>query len=229
MQTIIRLPILAALTALTAIGCKSGHPSGDHASGSLRERNPLVPRQFGPNYKYNELMIKDYDEMLAMVQEMSRSAQAATSSDDSGGEGEAVEWYGRALKLIFSRPDSDNMVAKLLSEIRRDLQGFNAYEDSIAGLADEAVQQATDKNASVTTQSTAMVILENILGEIKPGAENGNADLRRIVEKVRAADISISSDVKKDRRMRGMFRTKNPSEEAAAILKRIEEARKKKR
>jgi hypothetical protein len=228
MQQFILLAVVIASLGLTA--CKSGGRSSDtSASETAQERNPLVPRQFGPNYKYNELMIKDYDEMLAMVQEMARKAHDATSKEDTGGEGEAVEWYGRSLKLVFSRPDSDNMVAKLVGEVRRDLQGFNAYEDTIAGIAEEAIRNASDSGLPVSVQSTALVILENIGGEIRPSVENGNADMRRIMERIRDADLRISSDVKKDRRLRGMFLTKNPSDEARSLLKQIDAKNKKKK
>ena len=169
MQTLI-LPVALVLSTLVFnTACKSSGKSYDvNSSESAQERNPLIPRQFGPNYKYSELMIKDYDEMLKMVQDMAAKAKHATSKEDNGGEGEAVEWYGRALKLIFSRPDSDNMVAKLVNEVRRDLQGFNAYEDSISGIADEALKNANDNELPTGIQSTALVILENILSEIRP-------------------------------------------------------------
>lgn len=227
MQTLI-LPVAVVFSALLSLtACKSGTRNYDvNSSETAQERNSLVPRQFGPNYKYNELMIKDYDEMLKMVQGMADKAKAATSKEDTGGEGEAVEWYGRALKLIFSRPDSDNMVAKLVNEVRRDLQGFNAYEDSIAGLADEALRNAADDALPVSVQSTALVILENILSEIRPSVESGNPDTRRIVQRIRDAKLHLSSDVKKDRRMRGMFLTKNPSDEARSLLRSLDAKKK---
>lgn len=228
MQTLILLVVVVSSLALTA--CKSGGgTSGSGSTEAAHERNPLIPRQFGPNYKYNELMIKDYDEMLAMVMDMVKKSQTATSKEDSGGEGEAVEWLGRATKLVFSRPDSDNMVAKLLNEVRRDLQGFNSYEDTIAGIADEAVKNASDKDNPISVQSTALVILENILTEIRPSVvNNNNTDLLRVVERVAAANLRLSSEVKKDRRLRGMFLTKNPSDEAKAILKEVAAKNKKK-
>lgn len=223
MQTLI-LSVAVVLSALVFnTGCKSGGKNYDvSTSQTPQERNSLVPRQFGPNYKYSELMIKDYDEMLKMVQDMADKAKHATSKEDTGGEGEAVEWYGRALKLIFSRPDSDNMVAKLVNEVRRDLQGFNAYEDSIDGLANEALRNAANDDLPVSVQSTALVILENILSEIKPSVDGGNADLRRVMQRIRDAKLRISADVKKDRRMRGMFLTKNPSDEARSMLKAMD-------
>jgi len=229
MQTLILILLVVSSFALTA--CRSGgNRSNAMSTESAQERNPLIPRQFGPNYKYNELMIKDYDEMLAMVLDMVKKSQTATNKEDTAGEGEAVEWLGRATKLIFSRPDSDNMVAKLLNEVRRELQGFNSYEDTIAGIAEEALTNASEKSNTISVQSTALVILENVLREIRPAVLNSNnSELRRVVEKVAAANLRISDEVKKDRRMRGMFLTKNPSEDAEKILKAYDLANKKKK
>ncbi|MBX3020821.1 MAG: hypothetical protein KF799_04030 [Bdellovibrionales bacterium] len=229
MQTLIVLMLVVSSLALTA--CKSGgKSSGSGSTETPQERNNLIPAQFGPNFKYNELMIKDYDEMMTMVQDLVKKSQTATSKDDTGGEGEAVEWLGRATKLIFSRPDSDNMVAKLLNEVRRELQGFNSYEDTFAGIADEAIRNASDKNTPVSVQSTALVILENILREIRPSVINSNNQaFLRIVERVADANLKITDEVRKDRRLRGMFLTKNPSDEAKAILKTYQAQNKKKK
>ena len=191
------------------------------------EVNPLIPLSWGPNYKYNELLTKDYDEMFAMVQGMVKKAHHATGSGAkgdgrTGGDGEAVEHLGRALKLIYSRPDSDNMVTKLVGEVRRDLQGLNSYEDAIAGLVNEAIRVAKNTEGSIIGQSTALVELENIMADIRPEVQNGNAGLRRVVQTVRDADLSMSDEVKRDRRLRGMFKTKNPSEEARDLLRAID-------
>jgi hypothetical protein len=218
--------IFPLLTAMTLSACKSTSSRDQDAqsgeNSSPREANPLVPLSWGPNYRYNELLTKDYDEMLAMVQGLVKKARQATSKEDgSNGDAEAVEYYGRALKLIFSRPDSDNMVTKLVSEIRRDLQGFNSYEDVIAGIAAEAIRLAKNEQAAVIVQSTALVELENIMAEIRPEVNNGNTYMRDIVKTIRDADLKMSDEVKRDRRLRGMFKTKNPSEEARDLLRAL--------
>jgi hypothetical protein len=174
------------------------------------------------SYKYNTLMIKDYDEMSQLVQAHVKKARSISdgSGEDTSRDGEAIEELREALKLIFSRPNSDNMVAKLTPEVRRELVGFSAFEDTISGIAAEALRQIGDKNAPVSQQSTALFVLENILAEIRPEAAS-NADLRRVIERVADAKIKISDDVKKDRKVRSMFTTKNPSEEAERILKSL--------
>lgn len=174
----------------------------------------IVPHGFGPSLKYQELMIKDYDEMLALVHSFTKKARQGSDSD-----AEAARYYGRAMKLIFSRPDSDNMIAKLLPEIHRELSGMSVYDETLEALTVDAILTAKSGTSSVIAQTTALVELENILGEVKPEMANGSAAARRIVQRIHDANIDVSDEVRRERRLRGMFKTSNPSEEAGVLLK----------
>ncbi len=189
-----------------------------------------VTAKAATSYKYTDLIIKDYDEMNNMVQTRIKKSKAVGTKDrdGEGNDGEAIELLRDALKLTFSRPNSDNMIAKLTPEIRRELLGYNAFEDTISSLAAEAISISKDKNATVSQQSTALFVLENLLGEIRPEAQS-NTDLRRVVERISDANLKISDEVMKDRKIRSMFKTDNPSHIAADILKGIAKEKDKKK
>ena len=173
------------------------------------------------NYNYSDLVIRDYDEMNKQVQIRIRNAHKANKDgEDSEGDGKAIEELRDALKLVFSRPNSDNMVAKLTPEVRRELNGFSSYEDTLSSLAAEALGTVSDKNNTVMQRSTALFLLENLLSEVRPEAGN-NEDLLRIVKRISEAKIKIPTDVKQDRKLRSMFKTQNPSETADDILKSL--------
>jgi hypothetical protein len=175
----------------------------------------------GHNYKYSDLVIADYDEMSKQVQIRIRNAHKANKDgEDSSGDSSAIEELRDALKLIFSRPNSDNMVAKLTPDVRRELSGFSAYEDTISSLAAEALGIVNDKSATVSLRSTELFVLDNILGEVRPEIGN-NEDLRHVVERIHDAKIRIAEDVVKDRKIRSMFNTKNPSDYAGEMLKAV--------
>jgi len=180
------------------------------------------------NYKYNELMIKDYDEMLEMVQSLVSKAKTAAGEDGTANEDEVVGYLREALKLIFSRPDSDNMVAKLVPEARRMMIGFNAYESSVDAIAQEALTAVKSKDAPASIQSTSLFILENILAEVAPEVGQ-NAQIKATVQKIKDGNIKVSDEVKKERKIRGMFSTKNPSDIAKDILKAAEPKKEKKK
>jgi hypothetical protein len=173
-------------------------------------------------FKYNELMLKDYDEMLHMVNAKLKQARAVGSntSDENVNDQEAIEHLREAVKLILSRPDSDNMVAKLMPEVRKELSGYNAFEDVLSGLTAEEVAVAKDEKASVASRATALMVLENIIALVKPESVNNN-DLRRLLDRIRSADIDLEDDVKHDFKLRAMFKTPNPSATAKKVLKSL--------
>src|SRR3954465_12340987 len=86
------------------------------------------------NYKYSDLVIRDYDEMNKEVQVRIRNAQKKGSGDGDATNHEAVEELRDALKLVYSRPNSDNMVGKLTPDVRRELNNMSSYEDALSSI-----------------------------------------------------------------------------------------------
>jgi hypothetical protein len=170
-------------------------------------------------FKYGELMLKDYDEMQKMVQDFIKKSQKL-QNPNSEETTDATAPLRDALKLIFSRPDSDNMVAKLVPDVRRELSNLNAFEATIESVAQESLEIIKNKKAAVSAQSTSLFVLENILGEIHPELD-GNPGLVKIVQDVAGAKIKISKEIANDRKLKGMFTTKNPSDMAKDMLKNL--------
>jgi hypothetical protein len=180
-------------------------------------------------FKYSELMIKDYDEMNKLVQTQVKKSRAVGSNatDENVNDAEAVEHLREALKLMFSRPNSDNMIAKLMPDVRRELTGYSAFEDSVSSITAEALEVIKNEKAATSQQATALFMLDNILSEIRPEAAN-NDDFRRIVERVKDAKIKIPGDVMKELKLRGMYKSKNPTDTAKDILKGLPKKEEKK-
>jgi hypothetical protein len=172
-------------------------------------------------FKYNELMLKDYDEMLNMVN--SQLKKARSNVDDQ----EAVSHLREAVKLILSRPDSDNMVAKLIPEVRKELIGYNAFENVLSSISAESITLVKDENSANSVQATGIFILENLIALVKPEAVN-SYDLRLLLDRIRSADIEVTEGVRKDMKLRGMFKTMNPSEAAKKVLKSLPPLKEKK-
>jgi hypothetical protein len=181
----------------------------------------------GAMFKYNELMIKDYDEMSQLVQGFLKKARGQSDDGDIS-DAEAVDNLREAVKLIFSRPNSDNMIAKLIPEVRRELIGLNSFESVISSLSAEALDVAKNKNAAPSAQATSLFVLENILSEIRPEVAR-NPDMRGVIERIKKADLDVSTAVIKDLKLRGMFKARNPSETAAEILSNYAKEEKKKK
>lgn len=174
-------------------------------------------------YKYNELQIKDYDEMSKEVEALIRKAKETAiekQQQEMTEEGDrlAVESLRNALKLIFSRPNKDNMVAKLVPSVKKELMNFNAYEDTLASLVTEAITILKSEKMPVVYRSTALFVLENIMSELKPMIDE-NEEYRKLVQKIKEADIKVSQEVANNRRLVSMYETTSPSETAEKILK----------
>jgi hypothetical protein len=147
--------------------------------------------------------------------------RSTKGGSDPSGDHEALEQLRDAFKLIFSRPNSDNMIAKISPDIRRELSNYNAFEDTMSIIATEAISRVKDDSNTVTRRSTDLFVLENLLSEIRPEVA-GNQDLQRVVQKIADAHIKIDDEVARDRKLRAMFQTTNPSTVAAEIMKQIQ-------
>lgn len=183
-------------------------PPASHASSS--------------KFKFNELQIKDYDEMLNRVNAYIEDAKQVAikyqeEGDDDAGDQQAIEKLSEALRFILSRPDKDNMLAKLLPLVRKELMNFNSFETSLSLVATDAITAIQMNKLPVSYRSTSFFVLENIMAQIQPSVATSQ-ELRQIVEKIRDAKIKISDDVKKHRQLTGMFTTPNPSEVAQKVL-----------
>ncbi len=174
----------------------------------------------GPGITYRDLMLKDYDEMYAMVKSHTRAAHKMIEESDNNSdwqEGARSELLV-AERLILSRPDSDNMVAKLTPEVKREIAMFGNYDDLLETLTKEGIQ-AFDSNMNLPTtiRTTQLFVLENLMSEIQPEVKD-NAREREMLEQIRDAKIDLPSDVVAERKLQGMFLATSPSDEAKRIL-----------
>ena len=184
------------------------------------------------NFKYSELQIRDYDEMLTEVKARVMSAKKVSMEKqaegaDEEGDREAIEILRTTLKLILSRPNEDNMVSKLLPIVRSELNNFSAFEDTLSSVSDGSIRTIANDKLPVVYRGTALFILENLMSEIRPELEH-KEEFKTLITKIRDANIKIPEKVANERKLRSMYNTKSPSTTAGAILK-DEEARAKKR
>lgn len=190
---------------------------------SVEKRSNIHPAR-GGDLNYRDLMIRDYEQMQKAVRKHVSTAQSelAKADEDPSMEASAFVHLRRALRLIFSRPDSDNIVAKLVPEVRRELAMYNAYQRIIDDLAREGIQ-AFDKDlgTNTVTLSTYAFMLQNLLGEIQ-GEARDNKDLLATIRLVADANLKLPADVINERKLAGMFNSESPSDQAKRILKKIQ-------
>lgn len=170
---------------------------------------------FAASLSYSSLQIKNLDEMRETLRQYVVDAEAHIEEDETA---EATGKLREAFKTILSRPNGDNMVSQLMPMIKARIRDLNAYEDTLIGLADEAIYALTQGKEKPSLKSTNLIVLENILSEFRPEVEN-NKEIRKVFEKIRDAKIKIPSAVKNDLRLRGMYKSKgSPSKVAEKII-----------
>jgi len=180
---------------------------------------------FAKEYPYNELMTKDYDEMQASVRKGVNDAKKAArerqqEGDEEGADQAAISELRDTLQLILSRPDKDFMVSKLIPLVRKELVNYGGFEVSLETIATQAIMNLKSDKSSVSSKSTAVFVLENLMSEIKPEIDI-KPEFKKIIEQIRDAKIKIPDAVVTDRKMTSMFKTVSPSETAKGILEKL--------
>jgi hypothetical protein len=186
-------------------------------------------KSYGPadatkvEYDSEQLRLKNSEAVAELVRRKIKQAQdiqAKQEEDDDQGtvaEPEALEKLRDGLRIILARPDQEGARTIVFSRLRSELQDLGAFEDVLNELAQEGIGALKDEQLPVRLQATYIVILENMMAEIRPDLGR-NKRLRSIVEDVRDARIEISDEVKNRQRLRTMTNPISPSETAKRIL-----------
>lgn len=176
-------------------------------------------------YKYSDLELKSYDELSVIITarikkaskiDLQNQKSAAKKHEESYDESESLELLKDALRMILSRPNKDNMVEKLLPDVRRELNNYGAFYDTLNDISVEAVSGINQK-IPVVYRSTFVFVLENILSEFRPELKT-KAEIKKIYKFISDAKIQIPEDVRLDRKLRSMFSSDSPSETAQKII-----------
>jgi hypothetical protein len=169
--------------------------------------SPLA--QAGLLYQYSQLMLKDLDQMDKIIREKIKEAKKT--------RGDKVIPLKEALQAVYSRPNEDGMVEKVVGSLKHELDELENYEDVIRELVTEAVGALKNPRAfGPVVQVTYVVFLENILAEFKPKADSKFES--EIIKQIRDAKIEVTKEAKKERKLRVMKDLSSPSDIAAGIL-----------
>lgn len=166
-------------------------------------------------YTYNQLTVKDLDQMNMLVKNKLKESKSA----DAG----KVVPIKEGLQAVFSRPNGDDMIEKISPPLRTALEQEDATEKVFSDLVTEATNALTNtKNFKKEVQVTYAIFLENIISEFKPNLKK-EAFEYKIIKKIADADIELTKDAQKDRKLRLMQESASPSAIAKKVLSDFEE------
>lgn len=178
-------------------------------------------------YDSNQLMMKNADQISEMVRKKIKRAQeiqAKQETDDDGGmvaEPDAVAQLQDALRILMARPDQDGTRANAFARLRRELMDLNSLESALETLTKECVSALQDDKTKPLLAGTYIIMLNNLMAEMKPEIKNNSA-FKKIIEEIRDANIKISDETKSQVFMRSMGKPNSPSEQAAKIIPKPE-------
>lgn len=173
------------------------------------------------NLSYKKLGLKDYDEIQKILTPHYEVVRTIKNSNDESLDSKAVEHLRQALLVILTRPNSDNMVSKLYPKAEKELRSLNAYHDTIASIASEAINTLQSKDIRTDSRTSALFILNNLLSEMKPRAKDSE-DVIKVLYKIKDSKIEASKDIKRALRKRMMSTPLKPWKIAEKILKSVE-------
>lgn len=174
-------------------------------------------------YDSNQLLMKSADDITELVRKKIKKAQdlqAKQEESDSGefmAEPEAVEELKSALRILLARPDQDGTRANAFARLRRELLDLQALDKTLEDIANEGISQLKDSSTTARRTGTYIVMMENLMAEVKPEIQT-NATYKRIVEKIRDAKITISDSTKSKIKLDSLPSMNSPSETAAKLL-----------
>lgn len=160
-------------------------------------------------YSYSQLAIKDLDEMSKLVQAQVQASKRAKADKTSP--------LREGLFLVFSRPNPDFLIEKIVAPLKNELDGLGSWESSLKILVNDSISILKNAgNIKANVQVTHLVFLENIVSELKPRAKDGFE--RGILQSIADADIKVSKAARAQRKLSMMKIAASPSTAAKAVL-----------
>ena len=174
-------------------------------------------------YDSDQLLMKNSEQVSEIVRKKIKKAQdiqTKQEDDDDRGtaaEPEAIDQLKDGTRIILSRRDQDGTRATVFTRLRNELNDLNSLDQVLSDLTHEAIDALKNSSTPVKRQTTYVVLLENLMAELKPEVQS-NKNFKKLFEEIRDADIQLSDKVKSEQRLRSMTKVVSPSETAAKIV-----------
>ena len=206
-------------------------------------------------FPYNELLLKDLEQMESLVSKKIKESESSgeTSSTDSSGivdvsessTDDAADFtedsaessspsvnmtpLQEALQAVYSRPNLDDMIQKVIAPLRTALENVDAWEKTTSSLIDEGLANLKNpKKVKPRVQATYAIMLDNFVNEFRVYADADGFE-KKMLEKIKKADIDLSKEARAEIKLRVLKEPVSPSELARVTLNAIDKNKKKKK
>ena len=184
------------------------------------------------SYDAKTLKVKDYEEMRDILsQYIKRSREKAPEESAGAGLEEAVSELKKGLKVLFMRPDTDNINSSLLLVIQNEISSHRSFMPVFKEIVENSVTEFKSKRGSVSYQASLLYLIENAISYLQ---SINTAESTEILTNIKTADLKISKALSNYLILEmGRGKTANPSYLAQRVLakrfkeNKLAEARKK--
>ena len=160
-------------------------------------------------YNYSQLALKDLDQVSKIIQEKLKESRKS--------RGDKVVPLKEAFQAVYSRPNEDGLIDKVVNPLKSALDEHDAYQDTVKSLTKEAIGALKNPKAfKAVTQVTYIVFLENIMAELKSKVTEPFE--KSILTSIKDAKLEVSKEAQKERKLRVMKECFSPSLIATQIL-----------
>ena len=180
---------------------------------------------FGLDYNAKTLKTKDYEEMRAIVNQVIVKARSKVSKEEIlRGHEEALEELKKGLKIVFMRPDTDNVVEPLLVSLQSEIMNYRSFLPVFSEFIDQSLKEFN--KGSLSKQASHLYLVENSLAYLQ------NVDdpiSLKIIQNIQSSNLKISKKLANYLMLEmGRGKTASPSYLAKRILKTKLKAKKQK-
>ncbi len=173
--------------------------------------------QAGLLFSYSRLALKDLDQMNKLIKDKIKESKKES--------GDKTMPLREALQAVFSRPNEDFLIEKVLPPLKNELDELNAWERTVKALLKESIGALTNPKAfKPEAQVTYAIFLENLVSELKP--KIGEEFEHSVLTQIRDAKIELTNEAASERHLRMMKESVSPSLLAQAALEAHEQAAK---
>jgi len=166
------------------------------------------------NYNYTTLIFKDYPDLKPLVRNAVRESRRFKYPRD--GE-KAIMPLKKSLKMVLSRPDADNLVSKLSTELISDLENMGVFEDTVDDLMNEGQEEVYNKALNPKVRVTSLIMMNNLMLLIRPLTLE-NAKLAKTVCKLADKEMKIPKAVLKNTELTTMLKEPSPTNLAKKVM-----------
>lgn len=163
------------------------------------------------NLNYKNLATQDLDQVSDLIQvKLNEYAKSGN-----------LQQLREAALIVFSRPDEDGMLEKVIASVRNPLEEEVQWQNTIEILARQSVETMQKAEGSQADQVTAGIVLENIIAEYKPAFikqyHTGGFETD-VVHFIADSGVSYSKAASKERGLYLMRSNLNPSQIAKKLI-----------